>query len=124
MASFKQTLRNWETKKEDPMPTNDNQTDQSIIIKDLKETADDKLPDSAVPSKDEYVIAVYGDSMEDTQGEVMEYLDHALKEKYPRTRFNLYNYGMGSNNASDGLARWDKPFHYMDRNYPAITEIK
>lgn len=102
--------------------------DDSIIIKDLSEEEEealdeDDLPGSAIPSKDEYVIAVYGDSMVDTSGEVLEYLEHELTDRYPETRFNLYNYGMGSNNAEDGLDRWAKPFHHMDRNYPPITEI-
>jgi|GEM_PF-1149751 len=91
---------------------------------DIRKNTDGTLPESAQPAQDEYVIAVYGDSMVDTMGEVLEYMDHDLKEKYPNTRFNLYNYGMGSNNTDDGLLRWEKPFHHMDRNYPPITEIE
>lgn len=97
---------------------------QDIIIKDINEETDSTLPDSAEPSKDEYVIAVYGDSMVDTMGERLEYLEHELTKKYPHTHFDLYNYGMGSNNAEDGITRWGKPFHHMDRNYPPITEIE
>ncbi len=103
---------------------NSNNNKQDIIIKDINEETDSTLPDSAEPSKDEYVIAVYGDSMVDTMGERLEYLEHELTKKYPHTHFDLYNYGMGSNNAEDGISRWGKPFHYMDRNYPPITEIK
>jgi hypothetical protein len=101
-----------------------NKNDSSIIIQDINKDAEPTLPESAQPAKDEYVIAVYGDSMVDTMGERLEYLEHELTKKYPHTRFDLYNYGMGSNNAEDGLTRWSKPFHYMDRNYPPITEIE
>src|SRR3989338_1319179 len=100
--------------------------ENKIIVQDMSEldSEDAALPNSAQPAKDEYIIALYGDSMEDTMGEVGEYTDYELKKKYPHTRFNIYNYGMGSNNAEDSLARWNKPFHYMDRNYPSITEIE
>jgi len=76
------------------------------------------------PSKEEYTIAVYGDSMEDTMGEVLEYLEHELTARYPDTKFNLYNYGMGSNNVLDGMARFNRPFVYQDRDYRSLKDIK
>ena len=74
-------------------------------------------------SKQTYTIAIFGDSMVDTMGENLEYLDRALKVKYPGTHFKLYNYGIGSQNIEQGLARFNQPFLYKTRNYPAITEI-
>lgn len=75
-------------------------------------------------SKTEYSIAIYGDSMVDTMGENLEYLDTSLKFKYPSTTFKLYNYGIGGQNVADGLARFNKPFSYQKRNYPSIKDIK
>lgn len=71
-----------------------------------------------------YTIAVVGDSMEDTMGELAEYLDHSLKRKYPNNIFSLYNYGMGSQNVEMGLARFPNAFQYQTRNYPSIKDVK
>src|SRR3989344_8638763 len=75
-------------------------------------------------SKSAYTIAIFGDSMADTMGENMEYLQKSLKAKYSRTSFNLYNYGIGGQNVADGLARFGSAFSYQSRNYPPITQIK
>lgn len=74
-------------------------------------------------SKESYIIAIYGDSMVDTMGERLEYVEHELTRVYPGTTFNLYNYGIGGENVEMGLARWGLPFSNRDRNYPPITEI-
>lgn len=74
-------------------------------------------------SKSTYTIAVFGDSMVDTMGEKLDYLQKALSAKYPTTTFKLYNYGIGAQNIEQGLARWDQPFSYQTRNYPLITGI-
>lgn len=75
------------------------------------------------PSKKHYTIAVYGDSMVDTMGEVLEYLDSALHKKYPDTEFLLYNYGKGSENVEMGLNRFHNRLDYQNRSYPPITDI-
>lgn len=83
------------------------------------------------PSKSNYVIALFGDSMVETMGENLDYLDKSLKEKYPYTKFKLYNYGIGSQNVVEGLARFHDPFLYQQavasgnktRNYPPIDKI-
>ncbi len=75
-------------------------------------------------AKNEYTIAVYGDSMEDTMGERLEYLEHSIKAAYPGVEFHLYNYGIGSQNVEEGLARWDSPLDYKDRHYPPIVTLK
>ena len=45
--------------------------------------------------KTSYSIAIFGDSMVDTMGEKLEYLQETLGKKYPQTKFDLYNYGVG-----------------------------
>jgi len=75
-------------------------------------------------SKTTYTIALYGDSMIDTMGEKLDYLDKALKAKYLQTNFQLYNYGIGSQNIEEGLARFENNFSYQSRNYPPIGQIK
>lgn len=74
-------------------------------------------------SKKKYVIAAFGDSMIDTMGDQLDYLQSALLEKYPGTQFVFYNYGIGAQNVSDGLARFQSPFMYKERSYPPITQI-
>lgn len=75
------------------------------------------------PNKTSYIIAAFGDSMVDTMGENLDYLDKALMARYPTTQFKFYNYGIGSQNVNDALKRFGDPLIYKDRNYPPITEI-
>lgn len=74
--------------------------------------------------KKQYVIAIFGDSMIDTMGEKLEYLDSSLMRGYPGIKFSLYNYGIGAQNADNGLARFNSPFKYKTRDYPAISQLK
>lgn len=74
--------------------------------------------------KESYTIAIIGDSMVDTMGERLEYLEHALTKKYPGTHFKLYNYGRGAENVEDGYSRLENPFKYQDRDYSPLREIK
>lgn len=102
-----------------PAPTN--QPIPEIAVLGAQDIA---LPEFAQPLKSKYTIALYGDSMVDTMGEVGEYLEHALKKMYPQTNFLIYNYGVGSQNARDGLDRFYKRLDYQSRHYPSIAEIK
>ena len=79
---------------------------------------------SPQPSKTTYTIALFGDSMIDTMGENLDYLNKSLSAKYPETTFKFYNFGIGSQNVEQGLARWDEEFHYQNRNYSPISKIK
>lgn len=83
-----------------------------------------QIPQPSPLPKTTCSIAVIGDSMVDTMGERLEYLEHALKKAYPTTEFNLYNYGKGSENVIEGLARIDAAFTYKDRSYPALPVVK
>ncbi len=71
-----------------------------------------------------YTIAIIGDSMVDTMGEVLGYLDLSLKTKYPDTKFLLYNYGTGAQNVEAGLNRFGSHFNYQSRDYPSLPELK
>jgi lysophospholipase L1-like esterase len=74
-------------------------------------------------SKSSYTIAAFGDSMIDTMGENLDYLETSLKNKYPGTLFKMYNYGIGSQNITEGLNRFHSSFNYKTRNYPPIDQI-
>lgn len=73
--------------------------------------------------KHSYSIAIFGDSMVDTMGEQLDYLQIALKKRYPHTTFYYYNYGIGSQNAEEGLARFHSPFHYKTRNFVPLSDL-
>jgi len=74
-------------------------------------------------SQESYTIAAIGDSMVETMGGNLEYLGKALKNKYPDTGFAFYNYGLGAENVSEGLARFDKSYSYLSRNFPPLHEL-
>lgn len=76
------------------------------------------------PIKTSYKIAIIGDSMIDTMGEVLEYLEHSLKKKYPDINFALYNYGQGSVNVAEGLDRFGKEFSYSSRSFLAVNLLQ
>lgn len=75
------------------------------------------------PSKPSYTIAAFGDSMIDTMGENLDYLEKSLKAKYPKTIFKMYNYGIGSQNIVEGLNRFHTSFNYKTRSYPPIDQL-
>ncbi len=71
-----------------------------------------------------YKIAIVGDSMVETMGDSLEYLQEPLKEKYPNAKFVFYNYGHGSENVESAVNRLDAPFSRLNRNYPALSDLK
>ena len=77
----------------------------------------------ALPKKSSYSIAIFGDSMVDTMGEELEYLQKVLANKYPQTKFNLYNYGIGGQNIEQGLARFESSFVNRERHFPPIPSL-
>ena len=82
------------------------------------------IPSPLNPAKSFYTIAIIGDSMVDTMGEVLEYLDSALKNKYPQSKFLLYNYGTGAQNIEMGVNRFGSHFKYQSRDYQSLPELK
>lgn len=80
-------------------------------------------PVDKTPRKSAWKIAVFGDSMVDTMGEGLPYLEKALKKRYPDVSFTLYNYGMGAQNVEAGLERFNKPFSYKNRKYEPLDTL-
>lgn len=76
-----------------------------------------------VLKKASYSIAIFGDSMVDTMGENLEYLQETLAKKYPQTKFNLYNYGIGGQNVEQGLYRFESSFVNRERQYPPLPQL-
>ncbi len=83
-----------------------------------------KVDPKPSPNKSSYVVAAFGDSMVDTMGENLDYLDKALMARYPTTKFKFYNYGIGSQNVIDAIKRFNDPLIYKDRDYLPITQIE
>lgn len=66
-----------------------------------------------LPKKSFYTIAIFGDSMVQTMGESLPYLQKELTKKYPQIKFQLYNFGVGSENIGQGLDRFPKTFQSL-----------
>lgn len=79
--------------------------------------------DDHKPRKDNFKIAIFGDSMIDVMGDGLPYLEKALKKKYPEVEFTLYNYGMGAQNVDEGLNRFDKDYKYKTRSYSSLATL-
>lgn len=62
------------------------------------------------PKKSSYTIALFGDSMIQTMGESLPYLQKELAEKYPQIKFQLLNFGVGGENVGQGLDRFSTIF--------------
>lgn len=80
-------------------------------------------PTIVVLKKASYTIAIFGDSMVDTMGDKLEFLEKSLSNKYPTTKFKLYNYGIGGQNVEQGLTRFEKEFSNKTRQYPPLPTI-
>lgn len=72
-------------------------------------------------SSKEVTIAIYGDSMVDTMGTALPYLETALEQYYPQVNFALLNYGIGAKSIEQGKEGFNQAYSYKDRNYPAPT---
>lgn len=78
---------------------------------------------TVLPQKSSYSIAIFGDSMVDTMGENLEHLQKILTNKYPQTKFNLYNYGIGGQNIEQGLSRFESTFVNRERNFHPLPVL-
>lgn len=76
------------------------------------------------PIKTLYKIAIFGDSMVDTMGQTLEYVEDSLKRKYPNINFALYNYGQGSINVEQGLEKFNQQFSYSSRFFEPLPQLK
>jgi len=110
---------------ENPMPTPTIAIEATPTLLIPTPTVNLFSPTPAVSlQKEVYKIAVFGDSMVDTMGEHMDYLQRSLKKKYSNNGFLLFNYGTGAQTVADGLNRFNKAFNYQTRNFPPINELK
>jgi len=94
-------------------------TTQSNHVAKPESGTDPELADDVAgqPRKSTYKIALYGDSMMDVFGSRMSEIETALKKKYPKTVFILYNYGIGAENVDQAAERFDQPFSSSGRQY-------
>jgi len=74
-----------------------------------------------ITSRGSLTIAVLGDSMVDTMGPGLPYLDRALKRYYPNYNFNLLNYGAGGTNIEYGISRLTSTYSYLGKSVPALV---
>ena len=102
---------------------NSNITPTSIPTSTITRSPSPTVPSLRLP-KENYTIALYGDSMIDTMGEKLEILQKELYRSYPKTSFKLYNYGIGAQNIETGVGRFENDFSNKERVYPPITTIK
>jgi len=78
-------------------------------------------PPPASSNKGQLTIAVLGDSMVDTMGEYLPYIDSALKNYYPNYFFNLLNYGAGGTNIEYGVQRLTSGYDYLGKPIPSLV---
>ena len=80
-------------------------------------------PASVSSVSGQFKIALFGDSMIDTMGD-LSLLHASLKNRFPSASFTLYNYGIGGQTVDEGLARFSTPFSYQGRTYPALSGLR
>lgn len=71
--------------------------------------------------KNEFTIALVGDSMIDTLGSDLKELEGELRKSYPRVKFRLINRGVGAENIDSGLRRLTDSYNYLGQSYPAVV---
>lgn len=69
-------------------------------------------------------VAVLGDSMVDTMGEGLPYLQSSLKKLLPNFQFSLYNYGVGAQDLDYGIFRLQNDYQYLGKTIPSLLSVK
>lgn len=82
-----------------------------------------KPPEKNPFIKGEVAIALLGDSMIDTMGD-LKTLELALLQYWPNVTFELLNYGVGSTPVESGLERLSKGFRNHDQDFPPLLSQK
>ncbi len=72
--------------------------------------------------KELYKVAVLGDSMIDTMGD-FAYLKEELKKYFPKTKFEIYNYGAGATTIEVGLSHLLADFTYNHQTKAALLNV-
>lgn len=70
--------------------------------------------------RNNYKIAFLGDSMVDTFGKGYPILSEKLKSRFPKTQFEILNYGVGARDLEYGLFRLTNNYIYMNEEIPAL----
>lgn len=71
--------------------------------------------------KDNYTIAVLGDSMVDTLGPGVPHLKEDLRKLYPNVTFNILNYGVGGENIDSGISRLTNDYVYLGETKSSLV---
>lgn len=71
--------------------------------------------------KNNYTIAVLGDSMVDTLGPGVPHLKDRLSKLYPGVSFNILNYGVGGENIESGISRLTNNYTYLGNPIDALV---
>jgi lysophospholipase L1-like esterase len=104
-------------KQEEPSPQpSPNQTTEKAVVSQAP-----LRQGYAGQAKKQFTIAVLGDSMVDTMGPGLPYLEKALKNYYPNYQFNLLNYGAGGTNIEYGIQRLTSDYEYLGKSIPALV---
>gem|GEM_PF-5791337 len=102
---FKQNLN-----QNEPLKANEELTDSSLALRNPAVSL----------NAGSLTLAILGDSMVDTMGEGLPYLEKALKKYYPHYKFRLLNYGAGGTNIDYGIQRLTENYQYLGKNIPAL----
>lgn len=74
--------------------------------------------------KDNYTIAVWGDSMVDTLGTELSDLRLALEDTYSGVKFTLHNFGVASEDIEKGISRLSNSYTYLGVQKPSLLSVK
>ena len=88
-----------------------------VVNKKIPETQNS----TSSENKGSLTIAVLGDSMVDTMGQHLPYINSALKNYYPNYFFNLLNYGAGGTNIEYGVQRLTSGYDYLGKPIPSLV---
>jgi lysophospholipase L1-like esterase len=71
--------------------------------------------------KNNFTIALLGDSMIDTLGNDLNILKQLLNKTYPQVNFTMKNYGVGATNIEYGIERITSGYTYLENPVPALV---
>jgi len=69
-------------------------------------------------------VALLGDSMIDVLQPDLPQLREALRKRFPKTEFRLYNFGVGATNMEYALHRLTHEYDYQGRHFPSVLSVK
>ena len=75
------------------------------------------------PTVSELTVVVLGDSMVDVLGGGLPQLRTALEKYFPKTKLNLYNFGVGATDMEYALFRLTNSYQYMNRSYSPVLSV-